>query len=166
MGCVLQINTSRGGVPKRAVGEGYLTVNGIDGDLCAHPEIHGGPRQAVLVITSEGIAEISAMGYPVFAGALGENLTTAGVDRRAMRVGQRYAVGEAIIELTKLRAPCATLNRYNALGLTIGKAIYDECAKAGAPASARWALGGFYAAVVRPGWIRTNDIIALLDPGV
>ena len=52
--------------------------------------------QALLLITSEGIDELIEQGYPVFAGAMGENLTTLGLDRRQMRIGQRYRVGRSV----------------------------------------------------------------------
>ena len=68
-GTIIQISISRGGVPKRPVPEGLLTPLGLDGDAHAHPEIHGGPRQAVLLITAEAIDELAARGYPVYYGA-------------------------------------------------------------------------------------------------
>jgi MOSC domain-containing protein YiiM len=103
-GSILQINISRGGVPKRPVSESVATPLGLEGDVCAHPEIHGGPRQAVLLIASEAVEELIARGYPLFFGALGENFTTRGLDRRAFRLGQRFRLGGAVIELTKVRA--------------------------------------------------------------
>ena len=69
-GTVLQVSISRGGVPKRAIAEGEIGPLGLVGDSHAHPEIHGGPRQAVLLITSEAIAELTALGYPLYPGAL------------------------------------------------------------------------------------------------
>src|SRR5258707_75575 len=112
MGSIVQINTSRGGIPKRSVLHAVVGRLGIDGDAVAHPQIHGGPKQAVLLISEEAIEEIKAMGYPLFAGALGENLTTRGLDRRTMRVGQRYRAGTGMLELTKVRVPCNTLYVY------------------------------------------------------
>ena len=90
---ILQINISKGGVPKRPVPEAVVTPLGIDGDLHAHPEIHGGPIKALLLITSEGIEELKNLGFPLFHGALGENLTTCGLDRRTLRIGQRWRIG-------------------------------------------------------------------------
>ena len=75
-GCVQQINISKGGIPKRPIAEAVVTPLGIEGDLHAHPEIHGGPRQALLLISSEGIDELVKDGFPLYPGALGENITT------------------------------------------------------------------------------------------
>jgi MOSC domain-containing protein YiiM len=157
-GTLLQINVSRGGIPKRVVAEGQVTSLGIEGDGHAHPDIHGGPRQAVLLITAEGIEELAALGFPLTYGSLGENLTTRGIGRREWRAGQRWRIGkEVVIEITKLRTPCQTLNVYPG----IQAAIYDALAKTGDPSSPKWGLSGFYASVVEPGGIRPGDEIMI-----
>lgn len=147
-------------MPKRAIPEGNIEPLGIVGDAHAHPQFHGGPRQAVLLITSEAIAELTALGYPLYPGALGENITTAGIDRSQWRAGQRWRVGHAILELTKIRVPCETLSVY---GPGIQSALYDAEVKAGNSSSPRWAMGGFYASVVQPGMVRPGDPVVLLD---
>ncbi len=159
-GSIVQINISPGGIPKRPIAEAEVTPEGIRGDSWAHPQIHGGLRQALLIITSEGIDELIGQGYPLYAGALGENLTVAGLDRRQMRVGQRYRAGEVLMELTKLRSPCSTLDVY---GPSIKEAVYDAQVKAGDVSSPRWGLSGFYARVLRGGVVRPRDIIQLVD---
>jgi MOSC domain-containing protein YiiM len=159
-GSVVQINTSRGGVPKLPVAEALVTPLGIEGDLHNNPTIHGGPQKALLWITSEGLDELIASGFPLYAGALGENLTTKGIDRRTLRIGQRWKIGEVAIRLTRLRTPCNTIAVY---GRGIGDAVYDLDVKAGDASSPRWGLSGFYAAVMQPGSIRVGDAVALLD---
>jgi len=146
-------------VPKHAIREGDIGPLGIAGDDHDHREIHGGPGQAVLLIASESIAELAAQGYPLYPGALGENITTQGVDRRLWRTGQRWRVGQAIVEFTKVRGPCETLSVY---GPGIQKAMYDAQVNAGDPSSPRWALSGFYASILQPGIIRPGDPISLL----
>lgn len=158
-GSILQVNVSLGGVPKHAIPVGILTPAGVEGDGHAHPELHGGPDRAVLLITAEGIEELAALGFPLTYGSLGENLTTQGIGRREWRVGQRWRIGsDAVIEITKRRAPCQALNVY---GPGIQAAIYDVLAKAGDPASLKWGLSGFYASVVTPGLLRPGDAIVL-----
>lgn len=77
-----------------------------------------------------------------------------------MRIGQRYRAGEVLIEITKMRAPCTTLDVY---GPSIKQAVYDAQVKAGDASSPRWGLGGFYARVVHSGTVRPKDIIELVD---
>jgi MOSC domain-containing protein YiiM len=158
-GSILQVSISPGGVPKHAIPIGTLTPLGLDGDHQAHPDIHGGPNQAVLLITAEGIAELAAQGFPLAHGSLGENLTTRGIGRRDFRIGQHWHIGpEVVIEITKRRAPCQALNVH---GPGIQAAIYDSLAAAGDPMSPKWGLSGFYASVVRPGIIQPGDEIVL-----
>jgi hypothetical protein len=67
-GIIVQINVSRGGVPKRPVAKADVVIQGLVGDSWDHPNIHGGTKQAVLSITAEGIDELSALGFPLFPG--------------------------------------------------------------------------------------------------
>jgi MOSC domain-containing protein YiiM len=157
-GLVLQVNVSTGGIPKLAIPSAEVTDRGIDGDAWRFP-FHGGRRQAILLLTIEGIEELIAQGFPLFAGALGENLTTRGLDRRRLRFGQRLRAGGAEIELTRMRTPCATLNVY---GSGLQAAMFDAAVQAGDPASPRWGLSGFYASVVQPGTVRAGDAITLV----
>lgn len=108
--------------------------------------------------------ELREQGYALYPGALGENFTTTGIDRGQIRIGQRYRAGQAVIEITKMRAPCETLNAYNSPALPrIQEALYDQQVKDGDHRSPRWGLGGFYARVVEAGLVRTGDRISLLD---
>ena len=158
-GTILQISVSPGGVPKRPIPAGTLTLAGLEGDSHAHPDIHGGSRQAILLITAEGIEELAAHGFPLTYGSLGENLTTRGIDRREWRVGQHWHIGaEVVIEITKRRAPCQSLNVY---GPGIQPALFDALAGNGNPSSPKWGLSGFYASVIQPGVIRPGDEIVL-----
>jgi MOSC domain-containing protein YiiM len=159
-GTIVQINISPGGIPKRPIAKAEVTPEGIRGDSWAHPQMHGGPTQALLLIASEGIQELIAQGYPLHAGALGENFTVAGLNRREMRVGQRYRAGEVLIELTKIRTPCSTLDVY---GPAIKQTVYDAQVNAGDVSSPRWGLSGFYARVLRAGVVRPRVIIQLVD---
>ena len=159
-GAILQINISPGGIPKRPIPEAIVTAEGICGDSWAHPDIHGGPDKALLLITSEGIDELIAQGFKLIPGALGENLTTLGLDRRRLRHGQRFRAGQVFLEITKRRSPCSTLDVY---GPAIQQAIFDPLVKAGDPSSPRWGLSGFYARILRGGLIRPHDPITLLE---
>jgi MOSC domain-containing protein YiiM len=158
-GAVVQVSISAGGVPNRAIEEGSITRAGITGDGWRHRAFHGTPRRAILLITSEGVDQLAAQGFPVFYGALGENITTRGLDRRLLWIGQRFRAGEAIIELTEVRLPCGTLSVY---GTGIQAAMYDARTQAGDAASPVWGMSGFYACVVTPGIVRTGDPITLL----
>ena len=158
-GILKQINRSNGGLPKLAVaGPVMLTDTSVEGDRCRNTWLHGGPRQAVLMASAEVIDTLAGQGFPLFYGAIGENLTVSGLDHHMWRAGQRYKVGlGALIELTKLRKPCANLDH---LG-PIQKELYDPQCNAGDITSPHWAHGGFYARIIRPGLIQAGDAVIL-----
>src|ERR1051326_2968134 len=92
-GILLQINRSNGGLPKNAVaGAVTLDYDGIEGDFQRNRKYHGGPDKAVLIISAETVDELSAKGFPVIYGSLGENLTVSGLNRLLWRAGQRYRI--------------------------------------------------------------------------
>ena len=166
-GTVSQVSLNKGGVPKLAVPEAWANALGLEGDAHSHPHIHGGIRKALLLVSLEDLETLRSEGFPVFPGALGENLTISGIDFRRLRSGQRFIVGNAAIELTSLRTPCHTLDVYNPEAeRRIQERLFDALAKAGDPASAVWAMGGFYASVVQRGLIGTGATIALADQAV
>lgn len=151
-GEISQLNISRGGIPKRATPEAKLTSEGLEGDAWAHPKIHGGPNQSILLIGQEVLDELNALGYRLFPGALGENLTTTHLDYNQLQAGQRFRLGsQCEIELTKLREPCRTLDVYNSDNLEkIQKLLKLE------------GRGGWYARILKPGLLFTGDKIWFL----
>ncbi|MGF1460708.1 MAG: MOSC domain-containing protein [Leptolyngbyaceae cyanobacterium] len=67
----------------------------------------------VHLIHLELIAELQAAGFSVAAAAMGENITTQGVDLLALPRGTRLKLGaSALIEVTGLRNPCKQLNDF------------------------------------------------------
>jgi len=134
---------------------------GLEGDEHAHAGIHGGPQRAILLASAEIIDDLAGRGYPLFYGALGENLTMLGISIRRLRIGDRLAAGDALLEITQPRGPCSAIQVY---GESLKDQIYDARVKALDSDSPRWGMSGFYARVVEPGYVRTNDSIRLLSP--
>lgn len=160
----MQVSISRGGLPKRAVREARVGPLGIEGDVFAHPKIHGGPQQALLIVCAEVVEDLIADGFPLFYGAFGENITTRGLDRRALRAGQRYRLGtDVVIELTKPRGPCKALDVYDP---RLRDLVYDAQVKARDPQSPRWGMSGFYASVVTGGVLRPGAPVGFLEQAV
>lgn len=158
-GSIVQVNISSGGLPKRAIDEGLITPLGIEGDRHAHPRIHGGPRQAILLIAAETVNGLIERGYPLFYGAMGENLTTRGIEIRDLRIGDQLRAGGAVLEITKPRGPCTALDVY---GESLKRDIYDILVKQRDPTSACWGMSGFYLSVVRTGPVRAGDPVEVL----
>lgn len=154
---VRQINISPGGVPKTPVSRAHVGPLGLVGDGHRHHS-HGGSQKALLLIAAEVVDSLVSEGWPLFYGALGENFTTVGLEHRSWRPGQRYRVGDVVVELTTPRQPCSVLNCY---GRGIQKRIYDSQVEALDSSSERWGESGFYASVVQPGTVETDAIIVV-----
>jgi MOSC domain-containing protein YiiM len=88
---------------------GRVAVRGVnvDGDDQADRSVHGGPDQAVYAYAAEDTewweAELSR---PLGPGNWGENLTTRGIDVNGALIGERWAIGTAVLEVTAPRIPC------------------------------------------------------------
>jgi MOSC domain-containing protein YiiM len=150
MGHVFQINVSNGGVPKRAEPEAFVGVNGLARDAVAHPKIHGGPERAVCLYALDRIVALQAEGHPVFPGALGENLTLAGLDWPALAPEAILAVGgEVVLQLTRPTTPCNTIAPYFR-----GAKGFRRVDDARHPGWSRW-----YARVLREGTVRVGDAV-------
>lgn len=147
---LIQVSRSPGGMPKYAI-EGPVLLGrlGIEGDRHRNTRVHGGPNKAVLMVSAECIDDLAARGFPVFYGAIGENLTVRGLDPHLWRRAQRWRIGDdVVIELTSLRTPCSNLHVF---GPAIKAELYDEQCEEGDVTSPHWAHGGFYARVIREG---------------
>ncbi len=151
-GRVFQINVSPGGVPKRAVREAAVGVNGLDGDGVNHPKIHGGPERAVCLYALEKILALQAEGHPVFPGAVGENLTLVGLDWARLAPDAVLEIGGGPqVQLAKPTRPCRTIAPYFA------DAAFGRINGERWPGWSRW-----YARVLREGVVRTGDVVRVL----
>jgi MOSC domain-containing protein YiiM len=104
----------RTGIDKRPV-RGRVAVHplGLDGDVQVNRRYHGGEGQAVYAYAQEDADFwIAELGRELPAGRFGENLRTAGLDLRNALLGERWAVGTALFEVTAWRTPCANFARF------------------------------------------------------
>lgn len=148
---VLQVNVApQGGVPKRPVPQAMVRRLGLEGDGQADRRVHGGP-----LLDVAAVQRLVALGFPVFAGALGENLTTQRLDPQALPPGARLRAGEAMLQVTKAREPCRTIHVWG--GAAIGKAVFDARVAAGEAASPLWGASGLYCRVLREGRVCEGD---------
>ena len=97
--------------------------HGVDGDAHAGPTVQHRSRKRwrphlpnlrqVHLLHAELLDALSAQGFAVAPGALGENVLTRGVDLLALPTGTRLGLGDqAVVEVTGLRNPCVQLDRY------------------------------------------------------
>lgn len=127
---------------------------GLAGDRQADRRHHGGADKALLVYPAEHYAAWQAeLGADLAEPGLGENLRVAGLagvwDETAVRPGDRYRIGTAVVRVTAPRRPCYKL------GLAHGRRDMPVRVQ-------RTGRTGFYLAVDTPGVIGAGDAVVLL----
>lgn len=91
----------------------YLGRTNLMGDGQADKRFHGGLNRAVLVYSADHYPlwreELDRM--DLAPGMFGENFTISGLSEENVCMGDVYAVGEAEVQVSQLRAPCWKLAR-------------------------------------------------------
>ena len=128
---------------------------GITGDQVTDTKDHGGPDMAVYAFAREDLDRwATELGHEIPDGHFAENLTTYGIDVNEALVGERWRVGEALMEIAKVRIPCQTFKGW--MGLT----GFDDTAWV-----KRFAADnrpGPYLRVIEEGLVRAGDPIEVV----
>lgn len=95
---------------------------GVEGDAhCGKTVKHRSrvaknPKQPNLrqvhLIHAELHEELSNAGFNILPGQMGENITTMGIDLLGLPTNTLLHIGEAVIQITGLRNPCAQLDNF------------------------------------------------------
>ncbi len=95
------------------------TSLGLEGDQQADPKHHGGRERALHYYPQEHYAywqefwhalQLPESPTPFRPGAFGENITDLGWDESSVHIGDRFRLGEALLEISQPRSPCFKLN--------------------------------------------------------
>ena len=145
---------SPGGVPKLPVEQARVGRLGLDGDAHHHDHVHGGPHRAVCLLALEAIERVQADGHAIEPGAVGENLTTVGIEIARLPVGAQLAIGdELLLEIAAPANPCDVIKHVFVRGKSGRISILLH------PDNSR-----MYARVLREGVVREGDPIRVLPP--
>jgi len=111
----------------------------------------------VHLLASELLDDLTAAGYDVGAGRLGENVTTLGIDLPRLPAETRLHLGaDAVVEVTGLRTPCVQLER-------VGRGLRTATiARDGAGNLVR--APGVMGVVVAGGEVRPGDAVGVVLP--
>jgi MOSC domain-containing protein YiiM len=127
---------------------------GLDGDAQADLSVHGGPDKAVYGYAGSRYAEwardLPRHAAKFLGGGMGENLTIAGMDERALCVGDVHAIGSALLQVCQPRQPCFKLALY-----------YDDVLLP--RAMVKSGRSGWYYRVLQPGTLKAGDAVSLAD---
>lgn len=85
----------------------WLGSRGLQGDSQADIKHHGGLDKAVLASGEVGYEELRARGFvELTPGDLGENITLSAWDEATVCIGDRFSIGETLVEVSQPREPC------------------------------------------------------------
>lgn len=93
---------------------------GFEGDQVADPSVHGGVDKAVHFYPAEHypkwIAHFAGEGISHLlldnAGAFGENISASGLTENKVRIGDRFRIGKALVEVAQGRQPCWKIDHH------------------------------------------------------
>jgi len=86
---------------------------GLEGDQVSNRRHHGGPDKAVYAFAREDLDRWQeALDIELPDGRFGENLTIRGLDVNAAEMGERWQVGQVLLEVASVRTPCSTFRAW------------------------------------------------------
>lgn len=127
-----------------------LTELNLDGDRQADLTVHGGPDKAVYVYPAEHYAAWREDGFEVATADFGENISLSGLTEDDVRIGDVWAWGDALVQVSQPRSPCFKL------AMKTGR-------KDITPAMIDSGRSGWYLRVLRPGTVPTSGAIDLVE---
>ncbi|WP_307601497.1 MOSC domain-containing protein [Paenibacillus sp. V4I9] len=88
----------------------HVSKTQLDGDGQADLTVHGGADKALCVYPEEHYAHWEqVLGQKMAAGTFGENLTVRGLLEYQVCIGNTYAIGDVIVQVSQPRQPCHKL---------------------------------------------------------
>ena len=141
------------GIRKAPVERGHVGALGLAGDVVADEENHGGLDQALYLYSSEDYAFwADELGRAPEPGTFGENLTLSSFGPEPVRIGARFRIGAALVEVTAPRIPCSVF------ATRMGEPDWvKRFADARRP--------GLYVRVLEPGEVAAGDPVERLADG-
>lgn len=90
------------GIEKKLVQSASLTTTGFENDAPHNLKYHGGPDRTVCIYPYEHYAKWAAMfGEELQVTAFGENLITTNMLESSVQIGDKFQIGETVIQITE-----------------------------------------------------------------
>ena len=139
------------GIFKYPVPSVNLGITDVINDNVVDRKYHGGEKKACYLYSADHYAYWKKK-YPHLPwnwGFFGENITVSGLDETQLQIGNQYAIGDAIIEITTPREPCFKLGlRFNTQKIIRDFIAVHFC--------------GSYAKVIKEGEVKKGDVMKLI----
>ena len=127
---------------------------GLEGDEQGDLRVHGGVDKAVHQYAFDHYTawrqDLGVLPLLQAPGAFGENISTRGLTEADVCLGDRFVLGDALLEVSQGRQPCWKLNdRFG---------VADMARRVQATGRTGW-----YYRVLRPGTARAGDVLVLIE---
>ncbi len=131
-------------------GSVMLRKMGFEGDQVADTKVHGGSEKALHLYPAEHypywLAKLEGHDLLSHAGAFGENISASGMTEEKVRIGDRFRMGEALVEICQGRQPCWKIDHhFGAHGMSREVIRTGKC--------------GLYFRVLEDGLVKAGDVI-------
>jgi MOSC domain-containing protein YiiM len=144
-------SVGRTGIDKRPVPSLQLTAAGVLGDQVLDTKRHGGFDKAAYAYSIDDLRWWEKeIGSDLTPGSFGENLTTAGIDVTGAVIGERWQIGQALLEVSEPRIPCRVF-----AGFWKRPELVKEFTAAARP--------GAYLRVIESGSVSASDAIVIVS---
>lgn len=143
----------RSGIFKEPVkGPVFLSFTHLDGDGQADLRHHGGPHKAVLAYSADHYPDWNRELAPLVLpyGAFGENFTISEQNDSTVCVGDTFAVGDVVVQVSQPRQPCVNLARRWHLAELPARVLKS-------------ARGGWYLRVLTEGHVEAGQEVRLIQ---
>jgi MOSC domain-containing protein YiiM len=143
----------RTGIYKHAVERPiFLGIEGVGNDHVIDRRFHGGADKACYLYSADNyLFWKNKYPNPEWGwGMFGENLTVSGLSESEICIGDRFQVGDAVVQVSQPRQPCFKLGvRFN------DQSVVDDFWNSPFP--------GVYVRVLIPGMVEKGDEMLLID---
>ena len=133
-----------------------IGLNGLAGDQQADLKVHGGPDKAIHHYPYDHYHgwHMELGGHPLLEspGGFGENISTTGLTEAKVRIGDRFRMGTALVEVAQGRQPCWKIDhKFGQKGITARVLASGRC--------------GWYYRVLEEGEVAAGDKLELVEEG-
>jgi len=138
---------------KEIIKSAFINRLGIEQDEQADKRYHGGEDKALLCYGASNYEKFkNELDLKLEFGSFGENMVIDGLDEHSVNVGDRYRIGELLVEVTQPRQPCWKIDFFNKPHKLLKEVVKSDRV-------------GWYVRILNESSVKAGDEIELVKKG-